>query len=398
MRVLCLIIPHFSIAVESRRRPALQGLPIVIGGAPHERRPVLDCSTEAMKSGVRRGVSLRQAWSLCPEAIFLPPDNAYAEQIFSELLDLLEHFSPVIEATAPGCALLDIGRRRVEGSAEAVRAEQVLEAVQRGTSLTPALGAAGSRFTARAAALVAGAGQITIVPGGDEAAFLAPLPLSLLPCLPETARRLRRFGLRTLGDLAALPLGAVQAQFGPEGRRLWELAAGRDRQPLQPRPLEPYLSSDCRFEPSCNDREALMAAIERHLDELLPALEQLYRDTRCLTLSLLLENGERWQRSWVLQEPTHRREVPLLLLRDALHELRLAAAVEELRLLLSGLSAETAVQGSLFGINGQRRLRLCGMLESLTARSGSNPIKRITPLDPRSRIPERRHTLLDYSA
>jgi hypothetical protein len=68
-----------------------------------------------------------------------------------------------------------------------------------------------------AAAVTSAPGEVCVVPSGREAAFLAPLDLSLLPCSPVTLRRLGLLGLRTIDDLASLPLGAVQASSAPKG-------------------------------------------------------------------------------------------------------------------------------------------------------------------------------------
>ncbi|MGI8551638.1 MAG: DNA polymerase Y family protein [Dehalococcoidia bacterium] len=402
MRVLCVLVPHFRVAVEYQRRPHLQGQPLVIGGYPTERRPVLDRSEEASACGIHTGMSLRQAWSLCPEAVFLPADTCFYDQEFTRFLSLLDVFSPLIEAGIPGCALLsagqtiEAGRHRVRKRSDAVSPQSVLEAVQDGMGIAVTVGIGEGRFVAQAAARLAERGCVRSVAAGEEAVFLGPLPLSLLPCSEEMQRRLQRFGLRTLAELAALPLGAVQAQFGPEGRRMWELAAGHDQQPLQPRVMAEYLSAEWHFEPAVIRSELLGLAAERRLDELLMVLERRYRETRRLTLSLTLENGDRWQRSWALQEPTHRRDVPLLLLRSTLREVHLSGPVEELRLVLSDLTGETGVQANLFSIKAQRRAGLSAMIEALTARAGRNPIKQVAPLDPRSRIPERRHILVEY--
>ena len=88
-------------------------------------------------------------------------------------------------------------------------------------------------------------GEVVIVRPGEEGTFLAAQPLAALPIDPDTHRRLRQLGLRTLGQLAALPEDAVAAQFGDPGRRLWRLAAGRTVEPVTGRPApEPVI----RFE------------------------------------------------------------------------------------------------------------------------------------------------------
>src|SRR5262249_57502903 len=71
MRVVYLFVLHFPVAVETRERPELRGRPIVVGGAPEERKAVVDCSPDARRCGVRRGMPLREALNRCSEAVFL---------------------------------------------------------------------------------------------------------------------------------------------------------------------------------------------------------------------------------------------------------------------------------------------------------------------------------------
>jgi protein ImuB len=92
------------------------------------------------------------------------------------------------------------------------------------------VGIAGSRIGALAAAR-SGAGATVVEPGGD-AAYLAAAPLALLDLPEEMATRLSRWGLRTLGELAALPTAGLFERLGGEGVRLQRLARGEDPRPL----------------------------------------------------------------------------------------------------------------------------------------------------------------------
>ena len=118
-------------------------------------------------------------------------------------------------------------RRRASSACTAVfqpALERALAAV--GSTWDPRIGAAGRRFTALAAASVARPGQILLVAAKEEEAFLEPLPLSLLPMTPNRYADFEGLGLRSLGELAQLPGGAVAERLGVEGRNAWRLAQG----------------------------------------------------------------------------------------------------------------------------------------------------------------------------
>ena len=108
MRIACVYINHFAVQVETREQPDLSGKPLIIGGFPHERKSVIDCSPVADRCHIHPGVSLRQAHHLCPEAIFLPLNEELYHQAFEEVLSILDGFSPAVEATYAGKAFLDI--------------------------------------------------------------------------------------------------------------------------------------------------------------------------------------------------------------------------------------------------------------------------------------------------
>ena len=102
MRVACVVVPHFFIEVERRHDPSLRDRPIVVGGAPDERKEVLDCSPEATARGVRPGMSLREALSRCAEATFVEAHPERYRAATLAMVDALLELSPLVEPAAPG--------------------------------------------------------------------------------------------------------------------------------------------------------------------------------------------------------------------------------------------------------------------------------------------------------
>src|SRR5262245_1121058 len=104
MRIACVAIPRFPLAVELLARPELRGRAVVLGGAPEERKAVVACSPEAEREGVRRGMSLREARAHCRDATFLEARQSLYRERFDRMLDALDGISPVVEGAEPGCA------------------------------------------------------------------------------------------------------------------------------------------------------------------------------------------------------------------------------------------------------------------------------------------------------
>ena len=161
-----------------------------------------------------------------------------------DLLEVALAHSPRVEERGPGLVYLDVaGLRGLYGSEEEIGRRLARAAADRGREIQ--VGVAGSRISALIAAR-RGRG-VTVVDPGKDAEYLAAAPLSLLDLSDEMAARLGRWGLRTLGELAALPPAALFERLGSEGIALQRLARGEDSRPL--RPWEPPLSFEESVEP-----------------------------------------------------------------------------------------------------------------------------------------------------
>ena len=147
------------------------------------------------------------------------------------LREIALEFSPRVEEAEPGLVYLDLtGVQGLFGDERAIVESLRRRAAVRGLEVRVGIG--GSRASARVAARWDESAPV-VVPGEDAAA-LAPAPLALLDGDPDAPALLRRWGLRTLGELAALPAVSLFERLGREGLRLRDLARGVDRRPLAP--------------------------------------------------------------------------------------------------------------------------------------------------------------------
>jgi DNA polymerase-4/protein ImuB len=394
MRIACVLIPHFPAAVERWRDPALRGRPLVIGETPDQRKAVLDCSPEAEAQGVRAGMPLRQALALCREAVFLPPHPSRYSDVFDSMLVVLEGFSPEVEQAPLGRAYLNAGglARHYEGELDL--GERIIRSLKEATGLVAGVGIAEGKFVAWAAAVTSAPGQVCTVPAGKEGEFLQPLDVSLLPASPDTLRRLDLYGLRSMGDLASLPPGPLQAQFGGEGTRLWELARGVDSEPLRPRRREEVMSETLRFPTAAVSVEALVVACRRLLVRLHWRLRG--RAARRLRLRAALWGGRSWEKTLTFHEAVTDWERMLFIAKSVLANATLPAPVEEMTIELSGITEERGRQSTLFAEKAGLRRQLGETVRQLRARWGRPLVSRVVEVEPWSRLPERRHALIDY--
>jgi nucleotidyltransferase/DNA polymerase involved in DNA repair len=393
--IACILIPHFALRVALLERPELDGAPLVLGPPQGGRPLVHDATPEAAAHGVRPGLSLREAIALSPEAVILAPhpvrENVAAEQIVAGL----ETLSPAVEIdlTQPGCYAVDLtGLARLLGPPRHA-AERLLATVP--ALLRPRAGVAPNKFTARVAAHRAAPGTVQVIEAATMPAFLATAPVTLLPLPTDKRRRLERLGLRTLGDLAALPPAAVQARFGAEGRRAWDLARGHDPEPVRARAQPETVSESLALPAPATSRETLLIAITRLVLRAFdrPALQ--HRHVRQARLRAALEGGQAWEQITTLREPGgHKRLIEALGYR--VQALSLPGPVEELTLELSGLIDATSRQELLPGFHSRRPWQLAEASRHLKQRFGTSGLYRVAEVEPWSRLPERRQVLIAY--
>ncbi len=397
MKVICALIEHFAAAVEIRDNPGLSSQPVVIGGFPHECKPVFDCSIAAARFGIVPGLSLREAYHLCPNAIFLPPSRAKYTEAFDDVLAVLHHFSPTVEPCDLGKAFLDASGLEYLFGPEETLVRRVASEVYRQTSLLSKVGMASNKFVADVVATIASAEEPLIVREGEEKQFLAPLPVELLPISEATTRMLDLLGLRALGQIASLPLDALVSQFGQEGLLAHQLARGMDESRLMPRPRPMILEGEFAPDNPLVTAETLLGAIGLLLDRLIPKLRARSQVCGQLRLNLQLDGGGVWHDSFTMKSPTDSEREIVMLLKHRLETVQLPSGVTGIYLGLSQLGSE---QGNQYPLLESERVRqeaqLKRAVKRLKIRFGRNPLKRVVSLDPRSRIPERRAGLIEF--
>ena len=212
-----------------RRYPVLRGRPVVIVENDGSGELTLDSSDEAVSLGVTAGMPLSYALARCPDAVLMQADTAYYSDTSDRLADSLAVRCPKVEIDGKGRFYAGLDGLSDFYGCEPRLVASLLQAMPPG--FNPRIGVASAKFPAYVAAATAPDGRAARA-SLDTAAFLSGCSIDLLPVSPAAKTRLRRSGIRTLGRLAALPVGDALALLGTEGTHAWELARGIDRDPL----------------------------------------------------------------------------------------------------------------------------------------------------------------------
>jgi protein ImuB len=301
-RLLVLWAPDWPVVAHAKahRIPTLE--PIVL----LEKGMVFACSPAARAEGVRRGMRQREAQARCPRLRMLRYDPALDARAFEPVLTALEESLPGLHPVRPGTVAV-----RARGPARYYGGERAAALTVLGTAAEleverARVGIADGLFAAERAAKgfdtrPSGATQpanITIVPRGEQGAFLAPLPITLLE-EPELVSLLPRLGIRTLGEFAALEASDVIARFGPMGARLHALAAGRDPRPATPRIPPRDIDVQVDFEPPLDRVDQVAFGVRAVADEFITALLAQRLVCTALRVELFGENGDDNERVWL---------------------------------------------------------------------------------------------------
>src|SRR3954452_6163725 len=408
--VVCVLFPRFALVAALGDRHALLAEPVAL--APEAGRPQLvgEASAAAETFGVVPGMRVGEALARCPELRLVPPDPQGGRALWSQVLDRLEAIGAAPESDASGQAFFDAGGLHgIHGG----HLDGVLSATRRALGRVVRIGCAPSRFSAYAAALqarsarrtgagpFASAGGAFTVPEGALRAFLAPLPVDLLRSraaeLPELPQTLERLGIRTLGELSALPPAAVAERFGHPGLLALDLASGRDTRLEPRRPPEPVIERLSL--PEAASGPQLERALELLVARVLARPERRGRTLRSLAISARFVEGGTWRTRVTLRQASAESARLRTALLPKLGEL--PAPAESIAIEVEAFGPPAQDQGRLVEDRSPAAVRLARLSEAVgqvRQAAGADAALRILEIDPDSRLPERRAALAPFPA
>lgn len=295
----------FYASVEQHDNPELRGKPVLVGGSPRARGVVAAASYESRVFGCRSAMPMRTAARLCPHAeIVRPRFNRYRE-VSEQIMDIFRSISPLVEPLSMDEAFIDITQRVESGQTPREVAAWIKQRVRKETGLTISCGCGTSKSIAKIASDRDKPDGLTVVPPGEERAFLAPLPISELWGIgPKTAQRLREMGLQTIGDLAERPLPWLIDRFGARGEWFHELACGIDRREVSTDHETKSISSETTFAEDIGSYDKLAAKAREQARDVSRRLRRSELRARTVQIKLRLSDFTTLTRQRTLPGPS----------------------------------------------------------------------------------------------
>lgn len=390
-QILHIDLDAFFASVEQMLDPRLKGRPVVVGGHPSGRGVVASASYEARARGVKTAMPVGLAYRLCPEAVFIPGDHGAYQAISEEFLAILQDYSPQVEAFSIDEAWVDLtGFEELYGPA-ADTALEIRRRIREELGVTASIGVATSKVVAKVASERNKPDGQLVVPPGDEAAFLAPLPVRDLPLVgPKVAAKLHLYGIETIGEIAAQPPEALRALFGAHGAVLHRLSHGLDASAvLEHRPGVKSVSRNTTLAQNTLDREKLRSVLYVLSERVAVELRRIQRRAEAAVLNLRYADFQTISRQRTLDEPSDQQQA-IYTATSELLDVALAQRNEPVRLI--GAGAQRLVDGSglqlnLFQPQKLQRHRLNEALDGLRQRYGFTAIQQGRTMRLEGRMP-----------
>lgn len=375
----------FYASVSLRGRPDLHGLPVIVGGGG-TRGVVLSATYEARALGIHSAMPMSRARRVAPNAVVIEPDHRAYAQVSRNVMALFGSITPLIEPLSLDEAFLDVsGALRRLGAPTAI-AELIRARIHDEQQITCSVGVASSKFVAKLASTRAKPDGLLVVPADRVIDFLHPLPVGALWGVGEkTEEQLTRLGLRTVGDIANIPLATLQRALGQaSGRHLHDLSWGRDPRSVTPHEPEKSIGNEETFAHDIDDPEVIHAHLLRLADQVAGRLRSAGYVGRTVGLKVRFADFSTITRSRTLTRPTDvGREIydTVRGMYDALGLQRVLIRLVGVR--IEGLAdAHDAPRQLLLGDPDSGRREAEVAVDALRARYGADAVRQARLVDP----------------
>jgi DNA polymerase-4 len=381
--IIHLDLDAFFVAVERLDNPALIGLPVLVGGRPEVRGVVASASYEARACGVHSAMPTAQALRLCPQAILLSGHRGRYVEMSRRVMTVLAEYTPLLETISIDEAFLDVSGTADHYGPPGQLAGAIQNRIDRELGLSASLGVATNKLVAKVASDFRKPYGITVVDPGEEADFLAPLPIRKLWGVGQVmGKELSRMGISTIGDMARLPAETLRSRFGAQGEALWRAAWGIDESPVTPEHQAKSLSREETFAQDVSDAAVLRRELLRLSDAVAARLRRHNFQARTVGLKLRYDDFSTISRQATLPDATDAGPVVygqvLALFESAWQRGR---PVRLLGVAAANLT-QPARQLRLFEQEDLRQAQLDAALDRIRARFGEHAIQRASLLEP----------------
>jgi DNA polymerase-4/protein ImuB len=384
---MCVLLQHFPLRCETLGNPDIENSPVLVIYGAGSKKQVLDWSPDL--NGIRKEMPLHQALARQDKVEIIQADLPRYNSAFNMILDRLETVSPLVENADTGTAYIGVDGLQLIYPDDDSLAEVVRSTIPE--AFPCRMGIAGGKFPAFLAALNSHENSYKVLSGTDD--FVKDLSCGVLPVPMKVKNKLHEFGINTLGQLAVFPSGPLQSQFGPEGKRIRELARGIDDTPLYPRKAEEFIEENTSLSSVTVSIDTVLVAMEPLVSRIFARISRTGKGIHSLTLWTRGYNAEHWERVIRFKKPAMDVNSTLSRIKLVLENYPQPGPVEQAGISVTRLGYPRGRQNSLFS-EVRSKDHLLDDIRQLELRQGNPQVFQLKEIEPWSRIPERRYALI----
>ncbi len=302
-KIIHIDMDAFFASVEQRDKPELRGLPVVVGGKPGRRGVVAAASYEARKFGVRSAMASSQAFKLCPQAIFVPPDFAAYRAVSEQVHEIFKHYTEVIEPLSIDEAFLDVSAQGHCGGSASLMAEAIRKDIKAATQLTASAGVSYNKFLAKTASDINKPDGVCVIRPEQGEDFVAQLEVGQFYGVGKaTQAKMHRLGIHTGADLRSHSLEWLVARLGKSAAFYFNISRGIDHRPVRTHRKRKSLGAETTFEADLIDQDAMLIALQQRLEKSLKQVKQRKWLAKTLTIKVKFSDFTQVTRSHSLDQ------------------------------------------------------------------------------------------------
>lgn len=295
----------FFAQVEERESPQFKGKPVIVGADPKEgkgRGVVSTANYEARKFGIHSGLPISQAYKLCPEAIYLPPNFELYSNVSANIMSIIHGFSPLVEEVSLDEAYIDVSFAKSYEKANAI-AREMREKISKQEKLTCSCGIGPNKMVAKIACKAAKPNGVKMVKQEEAEAFVEPLDVEKIPGIgKKTAGILRESNIKLVSDLKNLSEEDMEDLFGVRGEDMYGRVRGIDQDPVVSEREVKSIGKEVTFEKDTRDPELLIRTFEQIAKQVAREVEDQQLTFKTITVVCRFTGFETHTKSKTLKE------------------------------------------------------------------------------------------------
>ncbi len=299
----------FYASVEKRDRPELAELPVIVGGST--RGVVAACCYVARLKGVRSAMPMYQALKACPDAVVIHPNMEKYAKVGGQIRELMREMTPLVEPLSIDEAFLDLsGTEKLHKGSPAQTLARLVRRIETEIGVTASIGLSHNKYLAKLASELDKPRGFAVIGRAETLDFLAPRPVGTIWGVGTALRtRLEHDGIKTIGQIRAVPEAELMERYGSIGLRLARLSVGQDSRQVEPHGEAKTISAETTFERDLHGTKELSARLWPLCEKVARRLRDKGLAAGTVTLKLKTSRFRIVTRARKLSRPTQLAEV-----------------------------------------------------------------------------------------